>query len=327
MRDMGRPKSAANANLPPRMVARRYPSGAIAYYYNGKKRIPLGRDLNRARLEWAKLENMAMLPGTFAAAVVDWKATELAKRGPYTQRQYEKYLEELLPAFGHMPLEAIGTVHCQQYLERRSAKVKANREVSLLSTIFNWARRTGRTAAPNPVPGIERNHEAPRGVYITDAEFRRAQESEHATVWYQDALELLLHAGQRPGDTLAMMWQHEVDGCLWVTQAKTGAKVRIEVEHDLKAVLERIRARARKVKSLYIVADDQGQRITVDRLQKQHVKARGDMRWQIRDIRKKTGTDVEDLRHAQRLLGHRTEVTTARVYRTVKGEKVKPLRR
>jgi len=56
------------------------------------------------------------------------------------------------------------------------------------------------------------------------------------------------------------------------------------------------------------------------------VKARGDMRWQVRDIRKKTGTDVEDLRHAQRLLGHSSEVTTARVYRTVKGNKVKPLR-
>lgn len=327
MKDMGRPKSAVNRELPPRMIARRYPSGAVAYYYNGrKKRISLGRDLNRARLEWAKLENACMLPGTFSSVAEEWKAIELAKRGVYTQAQYEAYLIELLDAFGHIPLDAIGTVHCQNYLERRSAKVRANREISLLSTIFNWARRTGRTMVPNPVPGIERNPEAPRGVYITDEEFNRARSSEEAPFWYQDALDLLLHAGQRPGDTLAMTWTHVLDGCLWVTQAKTGAKVRIEIEGELAAVLERIRARPRKVRSVYLVADEHGQRITVDRLQKMHVKARGDMRWQIRDVRKKTGTDVEDLRSAQRLLGHVSEATTARVYRTVKGEKVKPLR-
>jgi len=326
-REMGRPKKAENADLPPGVSPRRYPSGAVAYYYTrGKKRVPLGRDLNRVRLEWAKLENAGAVAGTFAAAVDDWNSTELAKRGPYTQQQYEKYLAELLPAFGHMPLDAMGTVHCQQYLERRSAKVKANREISLLSTIFNWSRRTGRTVAPNPVPGIERNHEEPRGRYITDQEFRIAYESPHAPFWYQDAIDLLKLAGQRPGDTLAMTWQHEMDGCLWVTQEKTGAKLRIEIEGELKSVLERIRARPRKVRSLYIIADDRGQRITVDRLQKVHVKARGTMDWQIRDIRKKTGTDVESARRAQRLLGHSSVRTTEKFYRVTKGEKVKPLR-
>lgn len=325
-REMGRPKKGENAALPPRMIVRRYPSGAVAYYHNGKKRTPLGRDLNRARLKWAELENAGGIAGTFAVVVADWKTTELAKRGPYTQRQYEKYLEELLPAFQHAPLEAIATVHCQQYLARRSAKVKANREISLLSTIFNWARRTGLTMAPNPVPGIERNHEEPRGVYITDEMYQRAYESEHATNWYRDAVDLSKLGGQRPGDTLAMMWSHEVDGCIWITQAKTGAKLRIVVEGEFKDTLDRIRARPRKVSSVYIVADEKGQRITVDRLQKQHLKARGEMTWQIRDIRKKTGTDVEDIRDAQRLLGHASEVTTARVYRTVKGNRVKPLR-
>lgn len=325
---MGRPRKAENNGLPPRMTARRYPSGAVAYYYeSGGKKVPLGRDLSKARLEWAKLENASGVAGTFAAVAAEWKGSELAKRGPYTQRQYEKYLDELVPAFGGIPLEAIEPVHCQQYLYRRSAKVKANREISLLSTIYGWARRTGLTRSPNPVQGVEKNAEAPRGRYVTDQEYRAAYDSPHATDWYRDALDLLLHGGQRPGDTLGLMWTNEIDGCLWVTQAKTGTKVRIVIEDDLQAVLERIRARSRKVRSLYIVADERGQRITVDRLQKVHYKARGSIDWQIRDVRRKTGTDVDDIRHAQRLLGHRSEVTTARVYRTVKGEKVKPLKR
>lgn len=321
---MGRPKLPQNSDLPPRMSARRYPSGAIAYYYTaGGKKIPLGRDLNAARSAWARYENAASITGTFSQIAEDWKSHELSKRGIYTQGQYEKYLVELLPAFGHIPMDQIGTVHCQQYLERRSAKVKANREISLLSTIFNWARRTGRTAAPNPVPGIERNHEEPRGVYITDAEFKLARDA--GPEWYRDALDILLHGGQRPADTLGMMWAHEVDGCIEVRQAKTKAKLRITIEGELAAVLERIRTRPRKVASVYIVADEDGQRITVDRLQKVHVRARGDMRWQVRDIRKKTGSDTS-LEHAQQLLGHRKRDTTERVYRIVRGQKVRPLR-
>ena len=175
MSNMGRPKSALNRNLPPRMVARRYPSGAVAYYYAaGKKRIPLGRDLAHAKRKWAEFDGGPALTGTFAAVAAVWKEKELAKRGVYTQKQYAKYLLELVPAFGPAPLDAIGTVHCQQYLERRSAKVKANREIALLSTIFNWARRTGRTTAPNPVPGLQKNPEVPRGRYVTEEEFNTA---------------------------------------------------------------------------------------------------------------------------------------------------------
>lgn len=325
MIEMGRPKKPENAELPPRMVPRVYPSGKVAYYYNkGRKKIPLGTDLNRARLEWAKLENRSGVPGTFAFISAEWKRTELQKRGHYTQKQYEKYLAELQPAFGHIPLDAIEPVHCQQYLYRRTAKVKGNREIALFSTIFNWARRSGFTKAPNPIPGIEKNHEAPRKVYVTDEQFSAAYEN--ALPWVQDAMALARETGQRPGDVLKMTRQDIREGCLWVTQDKTGAKLRIEIEGELKNALERILARPRGISSVYLVADDKGQRVTVDRLQKAFLKARGEMTWQFRDIRKKSGTDSPDLKHAQRLLGHASETTTARVYRQVKGEKVKPLR-
>ena len=90
--------------------------------------------------------------------------------------------------------------------------------------------------------------------------------------------------------------------------------------------LERIPTRARTVQNDYLVAGEKVRRVTVDRLQKAFQIARGSMRWQFRDIRKKIATDVEELRGAQRLLGHANETTTARVYRQVKSEKVKPLR-
>lgn len=323
MIEMGRPKTVYR-DLPPRMVARRYPSGKVSYYYNGKKKIPLGSNLTQARLEWAKIENGSTLPGTFAALVTEWKKTELGKRGFYTQKQYEKYLTELLPAFGHMPLDAIETVHCQQYLYRRSAKVKANREVSLLSAVFNWARRAGFTKAPNPVPGIEKNAEAGRKIYVTDQQFQSTYEK--AVFWVQDAMDLALLTSQRPGDILSWTRAEIREGCLWVAQAKTGTRLRIEVVGELKRVVERILARPRAASSLFLVADEKGQRVSVDKLQKWFLKARGEMTWQFRDIRKKSGSDVDELRKAQGLLGHASEATTAKFYRQMKGDKVKPLR-
>lgn len=325
MISVGRPKKPENAGLPPRMTPRRYPSGVVAYYYtSGRKKIPLGTDLGRAKLEWAKLENQTDLPGTFAAVVAEWRRTELGKRGVYTQKQYEKYFDELLPAFGYIPLGEICTVHCQQYLERRSAKIQANREISLLSSVFNWARRLGYTKTHNPVPGVRRNFEPSRKVYVTDEQF--AEVYVRAMFWQQDAMDLALLTGQRPGDILSWTRQNIVKGCLDFRQAKTDTPMRIVIEGALKDVLERILARPRAVSSIYLIADEKGQRVTVDRLQKAHVKARGAMTWQFRDIRKKTGTDVDELDVARRLLGHINESTTARYYRQVKGDRVKPLR-
>ncbi len=308
------------------MIARVYPSGRTVYYYNASnnKRIPLGDNLNEARIEWAKHENAGAPSGCFRQVVAEWKVEELLARGRYTQAQYLKYLAELDAAFGHIPLEHIVPVLCQQYLSQRSAKVMANRELALLSTIFNWARRTGRTNAANPLGGVKRNKEAPRKVYVTDEQFALGYAA--APPWLQDAMDLALFTGQRPGDVLKMTRQDVRDGCLWITQDKTGARLRIEVVGRFKDALERILTRSRTVQSVYLVADDKGQRVTVDRLQKAFQVARGSMLWQFREFRKKTATDVDELRGAQRLLGHANETTTARVYRQVKGEKVKPLR-
>jgi integrase len=323
MREMGRPKSRFK-DLPPRMIARVYPSGEIAYYYNGAKRIPLGKNLALAKLEWAKLESPAGLAGTFAAVVAEWKRTELSKRGAYTQKQYEKYFTELLPAFGAFPMDEIETVHCQQYLHRRSAKVKANRELSLFSTVFNWARRLGLTQAPNPVPGIEKNEEKGRKIYVTDEQLAAAYAN--ARYWVQDAYDLALLTGQRPGDILSWTRQHLIGGYLHFTQAKTDNPMRIAIEGELKQVIDRILTRPRPIASMYLVADEKGQRVSVDKLQKHHQQARGDMTWQFRDLRKKAGSDVDELRRAQGLLGHASEATTAKFYRQMKGDKVKPLR-
>src|SRR5690606_10660928 len=132
---------------------------------------------------------------------------------------------------------------------------------------------------------------------------------------------------QRPGDLLKMSRQDIRDGTLLVVQEKTGAKVPIRVEGRLKRVLERALARPRAIKSMYVIADKQGQRIKYNALNARFVKARKDAGveyWQFRDIRAKTASDIPDLKKAQGLLGHAKETTTT-IYRRSKGTPVSPL--
>ena len=52
-----------------------------------------------------------------------------------------------------------------QYRDKRTAKVRANREIFLLSHIYNIAREWGLTDRENPVTGVRKNKETPRDFY------------------------------------------------------------------------------------------------------------------------------------------------------------------
>lgn len=67
-----------------------------------------------------------------------------------------------------------------------------------------------------------------------------------------------------------------------------------------------------------------GQRLTSCALRTRFDKARkaAGVSFQFRDIRAKTATDIDDLPHAQKLLGHKSREMTEHYTRHRKGEKV-----
>lgn len=322
--EMGRPKTVY-LDLPPRMGARTLRSGRVRYYYTGipGKKIPLGSDLNEARLKWAKFENGEDDSSRFLAVSERWKKDELKKLAFRTQKSYAEHLVNLQEAFKDFTLDDIRAVDVRQYLDRRSKKVAGNREVSLLSVIFNWARERGLTNGANPCLGVKRNKERPRGRYVTDEEYDGALAK--APPFLQDTMDLALLTGQRVSDVLKMTRQDMRDGVLSVVQDKTGAKVGIRIEGDLKIVLDRVLARPHAVASVFLIADEQGQRVSYWAINYAFKKLGGD--WQFRDLRAKMVTDEDDLKTAQRRAGHKSEQTTARVYRRIKGDVVGPLKR
>ena len=339
---MGR-KPSSNKNLLPHMRAR--PRGnKIWYYYDtgGKprKEIALGCDYPLAVKKWAEL-NIDTSPSqakeiTFKHAAERYTKEVIPTKAPATQKDNLRELKQIYQAFIDAPLNQIEPIHIRKYLDQRSqlgAPIRAKREKALFSHIFNKAREWGYTANPNPCAGIRGIRETGRRhIYITDQMYATVYQQAEQPL--QDAMDMAYLTGQRPADLLKMT-EHDIeDGALCITQNKTGAKLRISIEGELAALLARINTRkaTHKIRSLYLIVNSDGQKLTASALRDQFDRARDKAgiakeKFQFRDLRSKAATDKTestDIRQAQKQLGHSTITTTEHYVRGRKGERVKP---
>jgi integrase len=308
-------------NLPPRLHLKR------GRYYYGRNQTFLADNLADALTLWAqreaavvgaRMQTFADLAGQYAAKVIPTKALR-------TQRDNHHELANLLKVFGRAAISSVRLEHVRGYLDNRGAPVRANREIALLSHVWNWGRDRGMIQHPNPCLGVKRHKETGRDRYVTDDELWKLWD---ASSWpLRDALDLHYLTGQRPGDVLRMRLTDLRDGCLWVRQGKTKAPLRLRIEGDLAAVIERIQSRSYAITSLALVRDENGQPMTYSALAQRFRRARtvAGVTFQLRDLRGKAGTDLEDLALAQKLLGHRSRSMTERYIKPRAGDQVSPV--
>lgn len=362
-----RPKTTAS-DLPPRLLRRtkRLASGKVwqSYYYNGRDdngrrvEIPLGPDLNEAKRKWAEFECKPAPCETGLMQVIfdRYKREIIPAKGLATQRENMLCLVHLRKVFDNAPIDAITPQHIAQYRDNRKSKVKgsegqpatvrANREMSIFSHIWNMAREWGYTAKENPCRGIRKNKETPRDFYADDAVWSAVYVQ--AVDELKDAMDLAYLTGQRPADVLKMMATDVRNGALEVRQNKTNKLLRIVLDDEagvrsqLGQLLDRIRARPRKIHSLYMIATPSGAPLNKDTLRIRFDAAReaavknlvelGNLelagrvkQFQFRDIRPKAASEIGNMLAASKLLGHTEQEITKKVYIRI-GENVKPTR-
>jgi integrase len=349
-----RPKTSG-VKLPPRMLARKrkLKSGEewVGYYYNGRNpdgkrvEISLGTDLAAAKRKWAELECKPVPEDASLMSYVfsKYESDILPTKGAGTQRVDRGYLRQLRAAFDKAPVDAIKPSDIARYRDARSAKVSANREITLLSHVFNMAREWGFTTRENPCRGVRKNKERPRDYYAEDDVWKAVHKK--AVRELQDAMDLNYLTGQRPSDVLKMTTHDIRDDELRVRQNKGGKLLRIRLTHDgkrtqLGTLLDRLVARAEGLKSRYLVTDDSGQKLSYSMLRRRYDSARSAAaaeaaeredeelearikQFWFKDIRPKAASEIVDLREASDLLGHTNTAITKRVYRR-KGEVAKP---
>lgn len=347
-----RPKKPANRDLPPRMLrrVRKLKSGEewIGYYYAGRddagkrKEIPLGTDADEARVKWAQLERkqVPLAAKTVGDLLRRYDRDVVPGKGVKTQNDNRKCLTQLLKAFESAPMDAVTPQIIAQYRDARTAPVRANREIALLSHAFNMAREWGIYNKENPTRGVRRNKEEPRDVYVTD-EVWQALYIE-APQDLRTAMDLAYLTGQRPADVRKMRWSDVDDDFLMVGQGKTSTKLRIRLHIDgLRTGLGRLLDQLDRNRP-HLITNEQGAQLTENMLRLRFEPARkraaakaiankdpdlaaAIMQFQFRDIRPKAASEIVSLEDASDLLGHTTQGMTQRVYRRV-GKVVNPVK-
>lgn len=334
------------SRLPPRMTRRTYTNKRgeiwVGYYYrlpvdeNGKQKvIPLGLDLIEAKRRWAELEGQPRPRDVrLLGFIFDRYEREVTpQKAPRTQFDDRQRLKPLRAVLADLSIDALTPQVIRKYLDGRSAKVRANREIALLSAIFNRAREWGYTDRPNPVQGVKRNKEMGRRIYVSDETL--ALVYRHCPPVIQDALDLAYLTGQRPADVLRLRWDQIREGAIWFEQGKTKTKLRIEVVGELAEVIAR--CRARPITGVTVLADPNGRSLKpfgyfrsqfarARDLAEQEARALGMAfeRFQFRDLRAKATSDLESMAQARKLLGHATESMTRAYVRERIGERVRP---
>ncbi|QJP50286.1 integrase [Xylella fastidiosa subsp. multiplex] len=350
-----RPKSS-HKDLPPKMLRRTrvLKSGKVweSFYYNGRTtegrrvEIPLGGDLNEAKRKWAELECCkAPVETEVLGFIFDRYLREVAPtKARATRYQIKSCITTLRKVFGDVNIHTVTPQQLAQYRDKRArtAPVLANRELSVFSSVWTMAREWGYTNKENQVKGIRKIKEKPRDFYadaaVWNAVYAKACEE------LKDAMDLAYLTGQRPADVLKMRFTDIRDGSLEVQQNKTKKKLRILLEGDgirteLGKVIDRIKARKRKVVGFSLVSTSKGVglgskplRVRFQRARAAAAEAASELGevdlaeriliFQFRDIRPKAASEIP-LEHASKLLGHTQQQITQRVYRRV-GEVVKP---
>lgn len=297
----------------------------------------LGKEWNfEAKAKWAQLSSGTAIKGSVADLVGEYLKQVSPTKSLRTQQDHLQQAEWLKKVFGHMPAEAVKPSHVARYLDSRLSKdgipapVRANREISLLSSVYSWAMRRG-LAESNPCYGVRRNTERARTRCPSQEEIEAVISVAPEVVGL--AVELAYYTGQRRSDLLKLRLSDLVEQGIQITQAKTGAKLLIRWSPGLRACIESLKNLPRPIRGLYVICNRRGQPYTDSGFKAMWGRAMDKAvqegliqeRFHFHDIRAAAITAADEAKmDAQGLAGHKSRSMTEAYIRNHKTTKTDP---
>lgn len=334
-----------------RSHSRKRKSGQVRVYYfydmrpEGKPDIPLGTDWPEAVKKWDELHNRApRIAGTIEEAFTAWERDVLPNyTRAETMKGYTKNLRALRPVFGEATWDQVDLPSLKAYLRARTGKTQANREMALLSIIWNWSRGEGYTALPWPAAGMERsrwkNPEQAREFEVTPELF--AAVYAQADQVLRDCMDIASATGMRLTDTRTVVLP--AGDTLRLKASKTGKKADFDLR--LSDVLPELVERRRsypQAHHLMLLSTPTGRPVSAGMLRTRWDDAReraaedaeqaGNAalaeslrRMFLRDMRKMASDLADSDEDASKLLQHGSVDLTRKHYRT-RAASLKPVR-
>lgn len=332
-----------------RSHTRKRKSGKVVTYYfydrrpEGEPDIPLGTDHTKALAKWDEIHNrLPRIKGTLQEAFYRWRLEVLPNYRAPTKRDYTQLLGAIEKVFGEATWDGIQLADLRDYLRKRSAKTRGNREMSLLSIVWNWARLEGLTKLHFPAAGLGRsqwkNKERPRRFEVTDELFAAVHADGDQVL--RDCMDLASATGMRLTDCRTILLPK--GELLRVEASKTGKSADFEIA--LSQVLPDLLARRRAIKTttLMLLVTPDGRAVSAGMLRDRWdlARLRAGIRAKIanddeladqiaamwlRDMRKRAADLAESEDAAAELLQHSDKRLTRAHYRT-KATRLKPVR-
>ena len=234
----------------------------------------------------------------------------------------------LRAVFGRMLPQDLTVQDVYRYLDERgkTAPVRANREIALLSHVMRKAVRWG-VIAESPIQRIEKHRERPRDRDVTIEEFRAVRDIAPPVI--QVAMDLAVITGLRQGDILKLRLTDIREDGLDVRTSKTGKRLLFELTPGLQETIERARSLRRRIGTVYLIANRNGQPYTPSgframwqrTMRRALAEGRIQERYRFHDLRALAAKLADD---PKALLGHTSERQTATYLRGP--QRVKPTR-
>lgn len=332
-----------------RSHTRKRKSGKVTTYYfydmrpDGKPDVPLGTDHGKALAKWDEIHNrQPRIRGTLQEAFERWREEVLPAYRASTRRDYTQLLGAIEKVFGEATWDGIALTDLRDYLKKRTAKTRANREMSLLSIVWNWARLEGLTTLHFPAAGLSRskwkNKERPRKFEVTDQLFAAVYADGDQVL--RDCMDLASATGMRLTDCRTILLPK--GDLLRLDASKTGKEADFDL--SLSTVLPELLARRRAIKTntLMLLVTPAGKPVSYGMLRDRWdlARLRAGIRAKIanddeladriaamwlRDMRKRAADLAESDEAAAELLQHSDTRLTRAHYRT-KATRLKPVR-
>lgn len=169
-------------------------------------------------------------------------ALKLEQRARRIRWVRQKYLKK----FEHLKLRSISqkmifNLHIE--LAEKHGQVAANRVVTHIRTLFNWARKAGLFKGANPAAEFERFEETERERFLQPDELTRLMDvlDEEGDTDLTDFIRLALATGMRKSNVTGMAWQHvNLAEQIWtIPTSKNGKPVVVDLLPPVMKVLER----------------------------------------------------------------------------------------
>ena len=298
----------------------------------GLPELPLGSDYKAAIEQWHKLQHdIPLTKGTVQEAFTRWREQCLPDyEVKDTRDSYTRHLKNLEPVFGKAGWHEITLPILRQYLDKRTAKIQGNRELSVLSIIWGKARLWGMTELHWPAMGVKgwKNSESARDFEVTDELFTAVYAEADQVL--KDCMDIATATGMRLTDVRTV--RLPVGGILRHKPSKTGKHVEFAVAQS--PVLSRVIERRGQLDGVMLLCTSTGRPISSRMLRTRWDDARDRAALKatttgnpdfaksirqmfLRDMRSRAADLAVDLDGASKLLQHSSTALTKKHYHNV----------